>query len=285
LTLNVIHSLATAIRFNNDQRKIMQEHLAQLSTPQFRVMYMGNETTSCDPFVKVGAKAKELDPVRMGDMEVLCLYFQDVMKTVYQVEPELQRSWHSEWTTLCKDQVLRTHPIWLPRALTVYGVLVKPGQDTTETLPFVLDCLVNSFRTYSYTTKGQSIDLPVAVLLCLGQYCYKMDPDDPILRQIFLIPIMMAAASDPVLFGAVVHLLDCVLSAVTASRAFKECGSIEDYFNKYCRDQNNDPIVQKFEKMIGISFKTHFSFALSSLFMKGLTMSETKERRLISALP
>jgi neurofibromin 1 len=278
LTCNVIHSLATAIKFNNEQRKIMQEHLAQLSTQQYRVMFMGNDIASSDPFVKVTAKAKELDPVKMNDMEVLTLYFQEVMKTVFQVDPELQRRWHSELLDMVKDQVLRVHPVWLPRALTVYGVVVKPGQEATDTLPFILDCLMNSIRTYTPASKGQSLDLPVSALLCLGQYCLKMDPDDPVLRQIFLIPIMLSAGSDPVLFSAVVHLFDCVLSAIAPSKAFRECGGLEEYFNRYCRDSNTDPLVTKFEKMTGISFKTHFSFALSTLFMKGLTASETKER-------
>ncbi|KAL0481620.1 hypothetical protein AKO1_012471 [Acrasis kona] len=312
LAINVIHSLATALSLDS---RVMQEHFSRLG--QLRNMFLGKDVLNVllDPFDSktIHSHRKELEPARMGDMETLVSFFVDVLKSVFQVQPDLQRMWLQEWTDMCRDQIMRNHPVWLSRALTAYGVLVRPGQDTSDTLPFVLDALVGSLRAYGqYQSSSNSssssttmllsgggnnsantppsksspsscssavVDMPVSALLCLGQYCSKMNPDDPVLNKILLTSCMLLATCDAVLFSAVVHLFDCVLTAISQSRSFRECGGLEEYFLQKCNSSPSQiQIINQFEKSIGINFNTHFSFAMSVLFMKGLTMSETKER-------
>jgi len=205
-------------------------------------------------------------------METLTHFFIEVMKTCSFVNPEVTK-WHIELAALFKSQSVAFSPILLPRLLTAFGVLIRSGQEAQDTLSFVMDCLIDSFTSYSPYRN----ELPVASLLCLGQFCYKLPLDHAVFKRILVIPITLLAIADPVLFPVVVNVLDCAITAISNSKAFNECTSLEDYFNKYCRDEKTDPIITKFEKLTGISFRTHFSFAISTLLIKGLTMNQTKE--------
>lgn len=140
-----------------------------------------------------------------------------------------------------------------------------------------MQTVTTSFTDYP---QNNNVDLPVAALLCLGQYCLKISPDDPLLHRMTLVPLILLSASDSVLFLAVIHLLSCVLKAISKSNNFvKACNcSFEQYFNMFCRDNDSDDVVNKMEKSAGISFKVNFSFAISSLLMKGLTISATREK-------
>ncbi|KAF0973370.1 hypothetical protein FDP41_008577 [Naegleria fowleri] len=296
LTINVVHSLATSLSFTNEHKKIMQQHLNNLVSDKFQIMFMGTDAArDIDPFVSFEEgssvttsskkeKPLKISPITMWDLETLTHFFYEVTKTCYLVDPELQKGWHKELVQLCRSQATKASPVFLPRLLTMYGVLVKPGEETQETLPFVLDRVVESFSSLTdntvTTTTPSSFrnDYRVASLLCLGQYSYKISPDEPIMKQLFAIPIVLLGLSDEFLFPAVVHLLDCVLNAVAASPQFQQCASIEEYFNTYCRVQGSliDNLITKFEVTCGVSFRTHFSFALSCLLLRGLTNQQTK---------
>jgi len=286
LVLNIIHSLATVLKFEKEEKKKMQEYLARLMTNDFRRIFMGNTSVSCDPFVSVKEKekgARSLDAITMWDIETITNFFVEVQETCYKVAPELREEWFNSWYSICQNEALQLNPTHLPRLLAVNGVLIQQHTQqaaaVTKSLSFVMQCLIQSFTDYPLVQSN--VDLPVAALLCLGQYCLKISPEDPILHRMMLIPMTLLSASDQVLFPAVVHLLKCVLKSVSKSTNFLKqcCGSLETYFNTYCRDTDaNEELVSKLEKSTGISFRVSFSFAISSLLMKGLTISQTRER-------
>ena len=289
LTINVVHSLATSLDFTNDQKKLMQQHLNSLLSDKFQVMFMGTDTArDMDPFAapeNEGASNKKEKPLKltalsMWDLENITHYFYEVTKTCYLVDSELQKRWHKEWTDLCRSQAMKSNPVFLPRLLSIYGVLVRPGQETQETLPFVLDCLIESFSSLIETTPQPLFrtDYRIATLLCLGQYSYKLSSDEPILKQIFALSIVLLSFSDEQLFPAVVHLVDCVLNAISPSVQFQQSSSIEEYFNTYCRLPNSaiDALLTKVEVNVGVNFRTHFSFAFGCLLLRGLTNQHTK---------
>ncbi|EFC40840.1 rasGTPase-activating protein [Naegleria gruberi] len=286
--INVVHSLSTSLDFTNEHKKIMQQHLNTLVSDKFQFMFMGTDgARDMDPFVSFEndgttpakkEKPFKISPINMWDLETLAHYFYEVTKTCYLVDPEIQKRWHKELTQMCHSKALKTNPVFLPRLLAMYGVLIKPGEETQETLPFVVERLIDSFSANNEHTAAFRTDYKIATLLCLGQYSYKLSPDEPILKQVFAIPIVLLALSDESLFPAVVHLFDCVLNAVGASPQFQKCISIEEYFNSYCRVSGSliDNVITKVEVSIGVSFRTHFSFALSCLLMRGLTNAQTK---------
>ncbi|KAL9648798.1 hypothetical protein ABK040_003731 [Willaertia magna] len=295
LTINVIHSLATALVFNNEHKKLMQQHLNNLMNEQFQLMFIGmplnDAVKDIDPFItpdweqQQSKKEKPLKftPITMWQMEVLTHFFLEVFKTCYLVDPELQKKWHKEFTELCRSQVRKCNETLLPRLLAVFGVLVKPGQEAKESLPFIMECLINSYAPQSSSipnTLNKRVDLKTSTLLCLGQLSYKISPDDPLFKQIFILPFVLLSLCDDSLFPAVIHIFDSVLNAVGSSKEFQRCGSIEEYFNTYCRmnDTITDQIISKIEVTIGVNFKTHFSFALATLLLRGLTNTPTKKK-------
>jgi len=272
LTLNVVHSLATALKFNREQKKLMASHLDTLTSPQFKSMFLGSSQES-DPFsTKTYSNQGKTEPtMKIGNVEVLTHYFIEVMKTCSSVNSDVAR-WPIELSALYKSQSVLFSPIMLPRLLIAYGVLIKPGQEAQDTLNFVMECLLDSFGKYS----PHRNDLAIASLLCLRQYCFKLSPDDPVLKKVLVIPIILLAAADPVLFPDVIRVLDNAITAISESKTFKECTSMGQYFNLHCRDEKTDLIITRFEKISGISFKANFSFALLTLLIKGLTIESTK---------
>jgi hypothetical protein len=277
LAVNVVHSLGTALEFSREQSKLIQAHLSTLCSDKFRLIFIGNLVDKPDPFISPankGTSKTEPVPVTMSDIETLTGFLVEVMRTCTLVYPGIQRDWEYKLSNLYKPGSAVFNFWTLPRLLTSYGVLIKSGEESQEALPFILDCLFDSFRNY---TAGKN-DFPVSTLLCLSQFCNKLSADDALLSKMLLIPIFLLPNADIALFPVVVKLLDCIITSISSSQLFKECRSIEDYFNRYCRNERTEHIFQKFERAINISFRTHFSYAISCLVIKGLTNTQTRER-------
>jgi hypothetical protein len=283
LALNVVHSLATALDFSRDQSKLIQAHLSTLSSDKFRLIFLGNLVDKPDPFISPsfkGTSKTEPQPVTMSDIETMTGFLVELMRTCTLVYPGIQRDWEYKLAGLYKPGSAVFNLWTLPRMLTSYGVLIKSGDESQEALPFIMDCLFDSFRNY---TPGKT-DFPVSTLLCLSQFCNKLSADDALLSKMLLIPIFLLPNADTALFPVVLKLLDCITTSVSSSQLFKECRSVEDYFNRYCRNERTEHIFQKFERAIGISFRTNFAYALSACLIKGLTNSQTRERTVQTCL-
>lgn len=152
LLLNVVHSLATALDFSKDQSKLIQAHLATLYSDKFRVLFIGNTIDKPDPFVSPNYKGiAKGEPVHvtMSDIELLTGFLVQVMKTCSLVYPGIIRDWEYKLSSFYKPGSAVFNLGTWPRLLSSYGILIKSGEESQEALPFIMDCLFDSFRNYT----------------------------------------------------------------------------------------------------------------------------------------
>eukprot|EP01080_Neovahlkampfia_damariscottae_P009351 gene9351-1438_t len=283
LTMNVIHSLATTLKFNSETKVIMQDYMNQLTTSKFRILFMGNEKSPYDPFsqdllANSGREStsyllkEKIENIDMWKVESVIIFLQKVMSTCYRVDSSLKKKWIQDWTQILTSKItIMNHEI-LPRIIISYGVLTPPSSISSgHSLSFIVNALMDSLQNYS----SYKSDLSVSSILCLSQFCSKMSPNNENFKDLLLISIILLAGGDIQLFSASLNLFKSCLNSISNSTSFLESKSFEDYFMKNFRKDKMGTIVSSLESKTQISFSTHFSFAISSFLMRGLTAPQT----------
>jgi hypothetical protein len=275
LTMNVIHSLATTLKFNSETKVIMQGYMEELTKSQFRSLFMGDQKSSYDPFTQDLNLEKSKDKIENIDMwkvESVITFLQKVMSTCYRVDSSLKKKWTQDWTQILTSKMSMMNHEILPRIIISNGVLTPPlSISSGDSLTFIVNALMNSLQNYS----SYKSDLSVASILCLSQFCSKMAPNNETFKDLLLISIILLAGGDIQLFSAALNLFKSSLSAISNSTSFLESSSFEDYFMKNFRKENMGKIVSSLESKTQISFSTHFSFAISTFLMRGLAVPQT----------
>jgi len=146
---------------------------------------------------------------------------------------------------------------------------------------------VESFAMVSYTVrilekKGstgiQNSDLCSSILLSMIQFLDKiLTHDTKLLDNLFMWALMIIPVANIQTYNACMDLLNTLVYIMTKLNLFDGYESIGDYFNKAFEGQAE---FQEFEKIIGITFNKHYSFALSVVLMKGLVEVKTREQTL-----
>lgn len=286
LTINIVHSMcmsgALCPPLTPEQRKLMRTVLSQLQkTSRFKLIFLGSTMGTVDPFIRpVSKEKKKLEELDMWGVENLASFFIDVIKTAAGVAnlsmasgsgPAL--SWYTTWISTCRNTAINGNLTHLPRVLAVYGALSR-AHEAEEMLSFSFNALKTSLESYSPLG---DVDLPVAVLLSLGQFAVKLAPISTIFYRMFALPLMLLPAADEKLFPAVVHLFECVLHGLETCPTFRDATSVEHFWQRHVmHDESTKQLVERLEHATGISFQTSFSFAISCLLMKGITSSVTK---------
>jgi len=282
LLINALHSLATSLKFSDADKQDIQGFIHQLSSPEFKKLFMGLKPGSTiekpvfyssDPFAQDPKDKTKPEPTDMWQMENLVGFLMKVIQFCGRFDPLFVKTWTEDWTRLVKSKAIKLmqNNELIPRLQTTYGILV-PVNHVKESLPFVLNQLCQGVQSY----RSDKPEAPVSAILCLSQMSSKLDADDETHSQLLLLSLVICTSCDQPLVLAALHMFDTALDRISISKLFKESSSLENYFKKALGNENFERHVARLESLSQISFNTHFSFAIATFLMKGITFPVTK---------
>lgn len=272
LTINLTHSLCTSHKVSNEIKKQIQTILHELTQPEIKGLFFDPSFLNVESNSNIFDKKTKIPEIDMWKHEEIVLFLTRIINTCFKLEPNNKKRMFGEWNKLVRTSISKMNFEILPRLLIVFGILENSIM-VKESTPFILNVLRNAI------TSGQKREIPISVLLCLSQFCFKISPDDPILPQYCFIALTILGGADEKLFNSAVQLFKSAISVLSNGKLFNSCSSFEEYFKKYIRTEENDQHFIELEKVTQITFSTHFTFALSAFFMRGLTsQSQTRDK-------
>merc|ERR1711862_31336 len=118
-------------------------------------------------------------------------------------------------------------------------------------------------------------DLVIAVINCLCNLYAYLSPFSKYFKSFFWLAISLIQIHDINIFQASLPLLDNVIKTLDETGHFQSSG-----MNSFCMEARKgarlEPLLDKFDNMTGVNFDTSFSFAISTLMLKGLKSPTVK---------
>jgi len=202
----------------------------------------------------------------MQDVQRISEFFSQLLACF----PEKIEKWNSVLSKSCKVNLDDT--ILFSKILNIFSTVASE---------------IESYSMISFTVrvlekKGpngiQNSDLCSSILLSMVQFLEKITQHDTgLLDSLFLTGLMLIPVSDIQCYNAIMHLLNQLIRIMTQINLFDGYEHIGEYFiNSY----KTEDLLKQFEQHIGVTFEKNFSFALSTLIMKGIIEPKTRDQTL-----
>jgi len=153
-------------------------------------------------------------------------------------------------------------------------------QSLSELMPSTNNSSADSKFKYK-----QQQDLLLSIVLTLGRFVQKLKPSTDaqqlqLTESLFLTGLVLLAIVDARIYNAVLRTMGFIVSSLHDCGVLDKYENLSEYMNDRLRGTANplcSGVLEEFEQVTGISFKEHFSFAMSILLMKALVGESTRD--------
>lgn len=272
--INILHSLSMDVPAEaKEQKQKLASLNAKLVSAEFVAMFLGRKDIQTDPFgvIKEEPNISVAEPITSSHIERVVIFMVEVIAAYTS-----STAWLGEWANICKTSIVSGNLVLFPRTLTAFAIVASPDQ-SANMIPSIL-----GFLGKLPANSLEASDAAVSIMLSLVHLFNKLDVNDPntatLAFQQFLLGILMIPNAKEELVNAIVGVMLCVLNILYESQELAKYQSLGHFFNTCARDSKYEDVLSKFEGIVGVSFKDHFSFALSVLLMKAVVSVKTRER-------
>eukprot|EP01119_Soliformovum_irregulare_P019017 TRINITY_DN5943_c0_g1_i1.p1 TRINITY_DN5943_c0_g1~~TRINITY_DN5943_c0_g1_i1.p1 ORF type:complete len:2529 (-),score=855.67 TRINITY_DN5943_c0_g1_i1:42-7628(-) len=272
LLINILHSLYTLKVTPDNKLTALRFHISELSHPRFMLLFGigGQNVTSFSR--PIPPENKKLDKVSLGTVETVGNALYQALSAVSPQNNPIGTTWHARWLGLTAQVAFAANLALQPRGCVTLGVLCKsPLLVTNDLMEQVLVTLKEALRE---TISRGDDELAVSLIMCLTNTYEHLTPSSPYFASLFWVAISIVKISDVKLFNAAMGFLEKIIRVLDYHEQFKK--GIEEVFNK-AREGPIDQIFLKLDSISGLSFRSSFSFGISSHLLKGLKEPRTKE--------
>lgn len=117
-------------------------------------------------------------------------------------------------------------------------------------------------------------NLIVSIMMCLSNVIDNLPADSRYLRSLFWLAIALVHMRHPAIFSPAVEFLQSVLRALDAHKLFAKRALVDVLMD--ARQPLGDA-ANELDSACGVSFDTHFSFAVAGVLLKGIQHSNSKD--------
>jgi hypothetical protein len=169
---------------------------------------------------------------------------------------------------LVASTAFQFNPAVQPRAFIVLGYLGREEIDD-DLLYQILVALRGSLAIFNESEPN----LVTSIMMCLKNVVESLPSDSRYLLQLFWIAVALVEISTNTTFSMAVELLQAVLRSLDTHGFFS--GNIMTDVLMTAREPVAD-VARKLDDICGVSFDTHFSFAIAGILIKGLRYADAK---------
>ncbi|OZJ04004.1 hypothetical protein BZG36_03619, partial [Bifiguratus adelaidae] len=264
LVVNIVQSLCTAFSLEEEKVKKLHMILSEVSDPKYRLLF-GLTKHNINAFtISTDTLTDAADPLSLSSLETI-IYL--MMDTISYGAPSVHIAnvWRARWMGLVTSTAFQFNPAIQPRAFIILGCLAEEEVDD-DLLYQILVALRGALAIFHESDPS----LIVSIMMCLKNIVSNLPTDSRYLQQLFWLAMALVQIGHVMIFPTAVELLKSVLRALENAGLFNEQSMVDVLLR--ARAPIKD-IADKLDQFCGVSFETHFSFAVATLLLKGLKMS------------
>jgi hypothetical protein len=181
----------------------------------------------------------------------------------------MANAWRARWMSLVASTAFQFNPAIQPQAFVVLGCLGREEVDD-DLLYQILVALRGALAIFNESDPN----LVLSIMMCLKNIVESLPSDSRYLLPLFWIAIALVEINNGPTFPMAVELLLAILRALDADEYFAG-DSVVDVLLA-AREPLAD-VARKLDQLCGVNFDSHFSFAIASIFLKGVRYNNAKE--------
>jgi hypothetical protein len=181
----------------------------------------------------------------------------------------MANAWRARWMSLVASTAFQFNPAIQPQAFVVLGCLGREEVDD-DLLYQILVALRGALAIFNESDPN----LVLSIMMCLKNIVESLPSDSRYLLPLFWIAVALVEINNGPTFPMAVDLLLAILRALDADEYFAGDRVVDVLLA--AREPMAD-VARKLDQLCGVNFDSHFSFAIASIFLKGVRYSNAKE--------
>ncbi|KAG0178831.1 Ras GTPase activating protein ira2 [Apophysomyces sp. BC1021] len=268
LVVNMIHGLCTCMPLSEENAKKLHFVLGDVCDSKNR-MYFGLTKSHCNAFtISPETMTDNADPINLASLERITRLLLDAL-TIGAPSTDVANMWRARWMGLVTSTAFQFNPAIQPRSFVVLGCLAQDEVDD-DLIYQILVALRGALAIFNETDPS----LIISIMMCLSNVIDNLPANSRYLKSLFWLAIALVQMNHPAIFATAVQFLQSVLRALDAHKLFIQ-QSLVDVLTETRKPLLD--IAQELDKVSGVSFNTHFSFAIAGILLKGLNHCEPKD--------
>ncbi|KAI9005808.1 hypothetical protein CLU79DRAFT_712957 [Phycomyces nitens] len=268
LVVNVIHTLCTGMPIGEESMKKLHFLLNDVCESKNRV-YFGLTKHHAKAFTITQDTMHELsETINLSSLENIARILLEVLN-IGAPSTDVANMWRARWMGLVVSTAFQFNPAIQPRALVILGCLAQDEVDD-DLIYQILVALQGAFTIFNSLDSS----LMISIMMCLRNIIDNLPADSRYLLPLFWLAVALVQMSFPATFSTAVEFLQSVLRALDARKMFQNRGMVEVLLE--ARKPFAD-IAHELDVMSGVSFESHFSFAIAGILLKGIKNCDPKD--------
>lgn len=181
----------------------------------------------------------------------------------------MANAWRARWMSLVASTAFQFNPAIQPQAFVVLGCLGREEVDD-DLLYQILVALRGALAIFNESDPN----LVLSIMMCLKNIVESLPSDSRYLLPLFWIAVALVEINNGPTFPMAVDLLLAILRALDADEYFAGDRVVDVLLA--AREPMAD-VARKLDQLCGVNFDSHFSFAIASIFLKGVRYNNAKE--------
>lgn len=275
ITINLIQSLCISPKLLDSNRRELQQLMARVGerrvqlnfglTKPYANAFMINADTLTDPLP---------EPF---DLAVLHTILMQLLRIIEIGAPttDISNAWRARWMSHITGVVFQPNPAIQPRAFVALGCLghLRDDDDDDDDLMYQILC---SLRRALLKFDPDNPTLVHSITMCLGDVVGNMKGSSRYLAPLFWVALALRSINHPALILHATELVQNVLHAMNAAHMF-DAGEMAMKTLLFDTRVSYGDVCYRLDRLNGVNFETHFSFAVVGILMKGMVKEATHQ--------
>lgn len=177
--------------------------------------------------------------------------------------------WRARWMSLVASTAFQFNPAIQPRAFVVLGCLGREEVDD-DLLYQILVALRGALAIFNESDPN----LVLSIMMCLKNIVESLPSESRYLLPLFWVAVSLVQINNGPTFCMSVELLLAVVRALDTDEFFT--GDTMTDVLLAAREPMAD-VARELDELCGVNFETHFSFAMATVFSKGMRYNNAKD--------
>ncbi|KAI8373844.1 hypothetical protein BD560DRAFT_393755 [Blakeslea trispora] len=268
LVINVIQSLCTNMPIQEANVKKLQLLLNEMSDTKYRLLFGLYKPQTSAFSISPDTLTDAAEPVPLMALETIVNNLLEVIN--YSApSPDMANAWRARWMSLVASTAFQFNPAIQPQAFVVLGCLGREEVDD-DLLYQILVALRGALAIFNESDPN----LVLSIMMCLKNTVESLPSDSRYLLPMFWVAVALVEINNGPTFCMAVELLLAILRALDVDEYFSGDRMVDVLL---AAREPMAEVANKLDQLCGVNFKTHFSFGIASIFLKGLRYNNAKE--------
>ncbi|KAI8061724.1 hypothetical protein BC940DRAFT_262450 [Gongronella butleri] len=266
LVANVLHNLCSDRSLPEDNRKRLLFIFNNICDGEIR-HHFGLLKTKSNAYAKESTTAMSWDTVNLTSLEVVTRVLLEV-QVISAPDVHTLNAWRARWMGLVTSTAFQFNPAIQPRSFVVLGCLAQDEVDD-DLMYQILVAMRGALAIFS----DSDASLITSIMMCLTNVIDSLPRSSQYLLPMFWLAISLVQMGHAAIFSEAIRFLHAVIRALDAHHLFDEQPMVKVLLEAR---RPFETISAELDRICGVSFTTHFSFALTTLLLKGAKSAEPR---------